>query len=422
MKISLKNIAKVAKADIEINGITVIAGANNTGKSTVGKALYALFIASTNLEKQTSIALATSIGKVLDFSSSLYQGINIEHITKFMQYGEEIIKNKNNIKEFSTYNDRETLQTLRNFLAHRTYTAINDCSESEYSHIVEEIKNRLALDINDIKQDVITKEFIGEFKGQINNIYKSEFAEVSLVIQNKKSYVQIQNNKVINSEINLNLTPYITYLDDPNIFDNLTSRPKELLPLLGHAGALIYRFLFDNNEVNSVDKRIIENKLEEVNRIINTTCTGNLYLDSFGFLYKENTKALPINIENLSVGLKTFAILKALVEKGFIKNKGTIILDEPEIHLHPEWQLVFAELLVLLQKTFNLHILLNTHSPYFLRAIQVYSAKHEIADKCKYYLSRLEGDGAYIDDVSDDIEKIFKSLARPLQTLRNEEL
>ena len=71
----------------------------------------------------------------------------------------------------------------------------------------------------------------------------------------------------------------------------------------------------------------------------------------------------------------------------YIKTRGVIILDEPEIHLHPEWQLLFAELIVLLHKEFGLHILLNTHSPYFLNAIEVYSAKYQVADKCKYYLT-----------------------------------
>ena len=43
MRLTLENIAKVRKADVEINGITVIAGENNTGKSTVGKALDSVF-------------------------------------------------------------------------------------------------------------------------------------------------------------------------------------------------------------------------------------------------------------------------------------------------------------------------------------------------------------------------------------------
>ena len=43
MRLYLKNVGKVSEADIKLDGITVIAGENNTGKSTVGKMLYCLF-------------------------------------------------------------------------------------------------------------------------------------------------------------------------------------------------------------------------------------------------------------------------------------------------------------------------------------------------------------------------------------------
>lgn len=39
VKLSVKNIGKIAEAEIEINGITVIAGENSTGKSTMEKGL-----------------------------------------------------------------------------------------------------------------------------------------------------------------------------------------------------------------------------------------------------------------------------------------------------------------------------------------------------------------------------------------------
>ena len=68
---------------------------------------------------------------------------------------------------------------------------------------------------------------------------------------------------------------------------------------------------------------------------------------------------------NLSTGMKNFVILKQLLQNGSIDENGIVILDEPEIHLHPEWQLKFAEIIVLLQIEFGVHVLLNTHSPYF---------------------------------------------------------
>ena len=43
MKIALHNIGKIHDAALELNGITAIAGENNTGKSTVGKTLFTIF-------------------------------------------------------------------------------------------------------------------------------------------------------------------------------------------------------------------------------------------------------------------------------------------------------------------------------------------------------------------------------------------
>ena len=40
MILELKNIGMIKEANVKIDGLTVIAGENDTGKSTVGKALY----------------------------------------------------------------------------------------------------------------------------------------------------------------------------------------------------------------------------------------------------------------------------------------------------------------------------------------------------------------------------------------------
>ena len=43
MKLRIQNFAKIKEADIILDGITVIAGNNNTGKSTVGKILDSMY-------------------------------------------------------------------------------------------------------------------------------------------------------------------------------------------------------------------------------------------------------------------------------------------------------------------------------------------------------------------------------------------
>ena len=49
MQIKLENIGIVKNSSIELNGLTVITGKNNSGKSTVGKTLYALLDAVSNI-------------------------------------------------------------------------------------------------------------------------------------------------------------------------------------------------------------------------------------------------------------------------------------------------------------------------------------------------------------------------------------
>ncbi len=102
-----------------------------------------------------------------------------------------------------------------------------------------------------------------------------------------------------------------------------------------------------------------------------------------------------------------------------IDENGIVILDEPEIHLHPEWQLKFAEIIVLLQIEFGVHVLLNTHSPYFLNAIEVYTNEYGIGDKCRYYLAEEKDGRVGMEDVTNEVERIYAKLARPLQDLEN---
>ena len=63
-------------------------------------------------------------------------------------------------------------------------------------------------------------------------------------------------------------------------------------------------------------------------------------------LLDDNDSSKDIDVASLSTGLKAFVILKQLLINGNVQDKDVIVLDEPEIHLHPEWQLLYAEIIV----------------------------------------------------------------------------
>ena len=79
MKIKVQNIAKIKSAEIELNGITIIAGYNSTGKSTISKALVYVLRAYKNLTEKISdnriSSMMSAINLQLRHSASEYAQI-----------------------------------------------------------------------------------------------------------------------------------------------------------------------------------------------------------------------------------------------------------------------------------------------------------------------------------------------------------
>ena len=97
--------------------------------------------------------------------------------------------------------------------------------------------------------------------------------------------------------------------------------------------------------------------------------------------YRKDDK-LPIRLENLATGIKTFVLLLLLIEKGYIAKNTLLVLDEPEVHLHPKWQLEYARIIVELVKN-NINILVATHSPYMIEMLEVLSKKEAVCNPSK---------------------------------------
>jgi len=66
MFLHIKNTGKLSSAQIEIKGVTVIAGVNNTGKSTIGKILFCLFNSFYNIDQQITIERKKIISNIVE--------------------------------------------------------------------------------------------------------------------------------------------------------------------------------------------------------------------------------------------------------------------------------------------------------------------------------------------------------------------
>ena len=425
MKLSVKNIGKIAEAEIEISGITVIAGENNTGKSTMGKALYAVFNGFYRIKDQIFRERVRSISRYLsqmyaDSFSILFERDDLDEIAG------ELIKNA------EEYSDLEKLKTdILSRLQRNGKEEFQPDSKSvqEYAVRVQEV---LRVTDEALLKSILKRRINAEFSGQACGIYGDGRSEITLNIQKQEISVTLYDDEITEIRISegrireMGLNTEAIYMDDPFILDETRGIYYSLMRSMremDHRNDLCQKLHLRSVHQNLADEVVVKEKLETIYQKLSAVCDGDVARGSGSRMeYREKGRDKGLDVRNLSTGLKTFVILKMLLVNGEIGQNGTLILDEPEIHLHPEWQLLFAELIVLIQKEFGVHVLLNTHSPYFLNAIEVYSKKYGVEEQCRYYLSDLNEEGdACLKDVTGDTEQIYRKLAQPLQALENEE-
>ena len=411
MKLLIRNVGKLKEADVEINGITVITGENDTGKSTVGKVLWSVFNGFYEIDEKVYNERVSELEKIIDeiIKENVYKNLSTDYNSFFEIFnstGKKIAIEF--LKENKDYSEDEIKIIINNYK--------KDLKIENISNFVQEINETLKISDKEIIKVIVSRVMNKEFHNQINAIFSKEkmnVGEISLKIKDKEIDLKIENNEISDVQNYFLINKETMYIDNPFILDSYDFDDEN------HQTHLATN-VFSENENSVISEIKIKKKLNNIYQKLNSVLSGEILENKNSkFVYRKNGE--DIDLKNLSTGLKTFAIIKMLLQNGTLEENGTIILDEPEIHLHPEWQIKFAELIVLLQKEFGMHILLTTHSPYFLKAIQVYSKKYEISDKCKYYMSELDGEQAILTDKTNNLEDIFYQLTIPFENLMNEE-
>ena len=421
MQLTLKNIGKIETASVEINGITVIAGENNTGKSTVGRSLFAVFNSFYNVQKQIENERADSVENLLDRMCLNNSSTRFFRIANTNEAAKAIVARIGLYRQAELPDMQKDIMEL---LSQYDGWKIESFDENTVAETVSRIKDVLDVSDVDFLKSVLERKLNAEFNEQVCNIFSEDDGEIQLQIKDTSITVSVESegNVEVRNPDDISLHTEVVYIDDPFVLDDPNMFYRRTASMSYDHRYYLRKMLFwPNPESNVFDEIIAKDKLNSIYEKISSVCSGDIIRGKrsmLGYQRKDSDKVL--NVRNLSPGLKTFVILKMLLTSGAIERNGTIILDEPEIHLHPEWQLLFAELIVLIQKEFGVHVLLNTHSPYFLSAIETFTVKYGIDDKCKYYLASSKDDFSNIEDVTDNIEAIYSKLARPLQELENE--
>ena len=413
MELKIRNVGKIDSADIEIKGITIIAGLNGTGKSTVSCSLFAMFHSFSNMSRKINWEKQYAIERLFLLSNYFLE-------TYFINEGDKNIEEISGVLAGKT-DKKNVYDILVRYFGNYEFV----------EEVIDEIVKINSATDESLQNEIVSEIFLDEFNGYITNIRSHKDSQIELKIRDFEIKVLFDyNNELLELKGKKELAHEIVYIDDPFIIDSHNFSKKDVeRSFLGRTGDKITNHRMsllshyaNNKNLTLIDKANLKDKLRLIYKKINDTLGSDMSL--FETDKDDNmsrvTRTKGLSLDSLSSGMKTFYLIKRLIDNGAIVENGTLILDEPEVHLHPDWQVTLAEVIVLLQREMGLHILINTHSPYFLRAIEVFSGKYDTEDVVKYYLSYNDCDNAKMKDVTFNISEIYKVLSDPLQRIENE--
>lgn len=223
----------------------------------------------------------------------------------------------------------------------------------------------------------------------------------------------------------------VFYIDNVSILDfeefNSKNMPLHKSELIDNLFAKEFKFPTKQNESDEF-KNILD-KIEEIingeyffeGHIFNTRIpfekeSGNIsFTDS-----DEGEPRLAVIGDNISSGIKQIGIIQILLLNNKLKKDSYLILDEPEVNLHPKWQFKFAEILVLLAKELNITLYINSHSPMFIEALDAFCEFYDFEEEINYYLTQksdVEFKYDFIKINSNELYKIYDNLGSPYKLI-----
>lgn len=463
MKLYIENIGKINKAEIDFNGLTLIASENNAGKSTVGKIIYVTTKVMNNMEllikRQKSNEINDYFRLILSrFENNLRKMPINEEGFDYLQT-EKYDNNINfdwNIPVVDTDNKffevRSELTNLNILLVNHSFKRLPNSNHDNYIKRLIKLTydNRIYLSdydfdfiINIIKkmENLLDTKDSVYYSRVFEAGFRKEFGQQLLNINSTNGVIIIKenDNEVLNLEVtsdyssqfktsSIKVNVYkniyssdVTYIESPYIFNDIKVDNSINLShlLLGKNNDLITKNedlkekLIVAKEISFISEINISNILIELEKVIGGTINYDSELGKFE--YKNDSET--IEFVNTASGIKQFALIIMLIKNNRIRPMDILIMDEPEVHLHPSWQICLAEILVMLCKQLDLRIFINSHSSYFIEALNLYSKKHNIKDRTEFYAFDYQDNQNRLSNVTNSLSFIFNRLNKPYDIL-----
>jgi predicted ATPase len=145
------------------------------------------------------------------------------------------------------------------------------------------------------------------------------------------------------------------------------------------------KFNFENRQVRKPFEAVIANELKYM-ELINDFEVRPLFEEHQQYEVKVRVNASGSWVDLPDVGFGVSQVLPVLVECFYAPANSIILIEQPEIHLHPKAQSALADVLINVihsrenGKNRNIQLIIETHSEHFLRRLQRRIAEKRITE------------------------------------------
>lgn len=413
IELSVEDFKAVKKADITLNGITVVSGINGCGKSSLSQLLYYSFYYANRYEEIVNEHLNHEL---LKYTEALRQ---IEREIKYVIPG---VVGEYDIYHASVKEKDVCLQYIRNLFSHFL----------DYRELVEEVDNedaRKALRrVDRIIKDTLNDKFQEDIEKSLDKFYaviENIFVDASFMLE-RRDYESLEDYLSFHMKRALPAKWTIREYGVPFAGDDTRN-----VPLLHYIKSVAYidtPVIVGSQLAKGSDKDYWRNLMALLNdddmtwvgipldRELSQIMSGESMVEVDGIhhaklSYKRNDGKI-FDLGDCATGIKSFSILQLLLKNGFLQKDTLLIIDEPEAHLHPQWIVEYARMIVLLHKEVGVKFFIASHSTDMISAIRYIAAKEGVQDNLNFYLAEDSEETPYeytYRDLGLDIEPIFQS-------------
>lgn len=433
LNLTINNSDLIKDVNIDIGKINVVGGINGSGKTTVAKILYCFL---KTLSEKGNRYLHKEFVKEVNYFNKI---MNYER----KEYFNENFKNTDSYKNVLAEFKRAKRFFFKNNLDKTHFYPDLDYDEA-YGVVFG--KMELLIDLIEGKNNNYSEILYLLMRDE--NVLS--FNESGIIFKNDSFKFISNNTKDSYFDENFNI-PDVFYMDTLSILDlkgdhilfkehirhlkdSLNEEPEWWKDFNSNLTIGTINQLMEQPEVLTQSGMVIPDKVKDLikngpkdlpdeNRKIMSKIENIVkgqyhdYDVDFGFKKKNSEEVSYTN--TTPSGIKQIGVIQILLYKGKLKNGSFLIIDEPEVNLHPEWQFKFAQILVLLAKELNITLYLNSHSPMFIEAMEVLTQYYDLEDETNFYLADLD-EGSRFNFTKldyDNLYELYDNLAKPFDII-----